>query len=133
MKTLTEQSENGTIPALDIFDNVFSILHPSHKNEDFLSYELHGNSVEVATYDNDGRYHKMTITYEVGNEYDLSAVMAEQQLTGYEAGRTGDIVTLIDQMNLSEREWILIKEKYPRIVNHVDMGIINRYFEFKKP
>ena len=132
MKKLTEQNENGTIPALDIFDKVFNILHLDHKVEDFISCELHGNSVEVTTYDDDGRCHKMTITYEVGNEYDLSAVMAEQQLTGYEAGRTGDIVTLIDQMNLSEREWILIKDKYPRIINHVDMGIINRYFEFKK-
>lgn len=132
MRTLTEQNENGTIPALDIFDKVFSILYPGYRSEDFISCELHGNSVEVTTHDDKGRCHKMIITYEVGNEYDLNTLMAEQQLTGYETGRTGDIVSLIDQMNLSEREWILIKDKYPRIINHVDMGIVNRYFEFKK-
>lgn len=57
--------------------------------------------------------------------------LANQQLLGYYHGKWGNLIGMIEEMNLSEKEWNTIKEKYVSYLDEVDVKEIDEHFKNK--
>lgn len=56
--------------------------------------------------------------------------MAEQQLTGFAAGKDhGRIKVLAEEMGLKKPEWKSIKKRFPDLLSKIDTEELDEYFK----